>query len=288
MKKVILFGASGHVGRKVAEELARQHFEITVVIRNNGKAHYFKDIQAKIVHADVLKPDSLRGICDGQEVVISTLGKSVSPNDWSKPTFRQVDLEGNVNILNEAQKSGVKKFIYLSAFHAEKYPDLNYFAVHEQFSRILINSGIDYSVIKPPAIYSAFLDMIDLASKGRLVSIGSGEFKTNPIYEGDLAKIIVDNIHQSNSIVEAGGKNIYSRIQMLEIIQQNVNPANKIQKLPLKLVKMVLPVLSIINKNAYDKFAFFLKVMNTDTLAPQIGERSFEEYIKDKIAFDHN
>lgn len=288
MKKVILFGASGHVGRKVAEELARQHFEITVVIRNNGKAHYFKDIQAKIVHADVLKPDSLRGICDGQEVVISTLGKSVSPNDWSKPTFRQVDLEGNGNILNEAQKSGVKKFIYLSAFHAEKYPDLNYFAVHEQFSRILINSGIDYSVIKPPAIYSAFLDMIDLASKGRLVSIGSGEFKTNPIYEGDLAKIIVDNIHQSNSIVEAGGKNIYSRIQMLEIIQQNVNPANKIQKLPLKLVKMVLPVLSIINKNAYDKFAFFLKVMNTDTLAPQIGERSFEEYIKDKIAFDHN
>ncbi|MBK6978063.1 MAG: NAD(P)H-binding protein [Cytophagaceae bacterium] len=288
MKKVILFGASGHVGRKVAEELARQHFELTVVIRNNAKAHYFKDIQAKIVNADVLKPDSLRGICHGQEVVISTLGKSVSPNDWSKPTFRQVDLEGNGNILNEAQKSGVKKFIYLSAFHAEKYPDLNYFAVHEQFSRILINSGIDYSVIKPPAIYSAFLDMIDLASKGRLVSIGSGEFKTNPIYEGDLAKIIVDNIHQTNSIVEAGGKNIYSRIQMLEIIQQNVNPANKIQKLPLKLVKMVLPVLSIINKNAYDKFAFFLKVMNTDTLAPQIGEQSFEEYIKDKIAFDHN
>lgn len=288
MKKVILFGATGHVGRKVAEELARQNFELTVVIRNNGKAHYFKDIQAKIVHADVLKPDSLRGICDGQKVVISTLGKSVSPNDWSKPTFRQVDLEGNGNILNEAQKSGVKKFIYLSAFHAEKYPDLNYFAVHEQFSRILINSGIDYSVIKPPAIYSAFLDMIDLASKGRLVSIGTGEFKTNPIYEGDLAKIIVDNIHQTNSIVEAGGKNIYSRIQMLEIIQQNVNPANKIQKLPLELVKMVLPVLSIINKNAYDKFAFFLKVMNTDTLAPQIGERSFEEYIKDKIAFDHN
>ncbi|MBL0303257.1 MAG: SDR family oxidoreductase [Cytophagaceae bacterium] len=288
MKKVILFGASGHVGRKVAEELARQHFELTVVIRNNAKAHYFKDIQAKIVNADVLKPDSLRGICHGQDVVISTLGKSVSPNDWSKPTFRQVDLEGNVNILNEAQKSGVKKFIYLSAFHAEKYPDLNYFAVHEQFSMILINSGIDYSVIKPPAIYSAFLDMIDLASKGRLVSIGSGEFKTNPIYEGDLAKIIVDNIHQTNSIVEAGGKNIYSRIQMLEIIQQNVNPANKIQKLPLKLVKMVLPVLSIINKNAYDKFAFFLKVMNTDTLAPQIGEQSFEEYIKDKIAFDHN
>lgn len=288
MKKVILFGASGHVGRKVAEELALQHFELTVVIRNNGKALFFQDIQAKIVNADVLKPDSLRGICDGQEVVISTLGKSVSPNDWSKPTFRQVDLEGNGNILNEAKKSGIKKFIYLSAFHAEKYPDLNYFAVHEQFSRILINSGIDYSVIKPPAIYSAFIDMIDLASKGRLVSIGTGEFKTNPIYEGDLAKIIVENIHQTNSIVEAGGKNIYSRIQMLEIIQQNVNPANKIQKLPLKLVKMVLPVLSIINKNAYDKFAFFLKVMNTDTLAPQIGEQSFEEYIKDKIAFDHN
>ena len=42
----------------------------------------------------------------------------------------------------------------------------------------------------------------DLAKKGRLVTMGKGDKLTNPIYEGDLAKVCVEAIHQTNAVIE--------------------------------------------------------------------------------------
>ena len=120
----------------------------------------------------VCNKSTLENILAKQDIIVSALGKSVSPNDKSKPTFKQVDFDANKNILDEAIKTGIKKFIYVSAFHAEKYLHLEYFKVHHDFSELLKKSGIDYSIVKPPAIFSAFIDMIEMAKKGQLVNIG--------------------------------------------------------------------------------------------------------------------
>ncbi len=56
----------------------------------------------------------------------------------------------------------------LSAFHSEKYLHLEYFRVHHELAERLKKSGINYSIIKPPAIFSGFLDMIEMAKKGQL------------------------------------------------------------------------------------------------------------------------
>jgi nucleoside-diphosphate-sugar epimerase len=76
--------------------------------------------------ADAGLPDTLAGSGQGQDVIISALGKAVSSQDKSKVSFQQVDFSGNVHILYEAQAASVKKFVYVSAFHAEKYPYLAY------------------------------------------------------------------------------------------------------------------------------------------------------------------
>jgi len=49
------------------------------------------------------------------------------------------------------------------------------------------------------------------------------------------------------------------------------------------LFKMALPMIKIFSKNTYDKFAFFIEVMQKDTIAPQIGEMTFENYVKIKV-----
>ena len=112
---------------------------------------------------------------------------------------------------------------------AEKYLHLEYFKVHHEFSEKLKHSGINYSIIKPPAIFSAFIDMIDMAKKGRLMNIGKGAHVTNPIYEGDLAEVCVNALNDTNTTIEAGGYNIYSRAQLNEIIQKEVAPEKKIR-----------------------------------------------------------
>jgi uncharacterized protein YbjT (DUF2867 family) len=285
--KVILFGATGNLGREIAKELVHQGYELTVVVRNEQKAKLLSLGATNRVIADVCNSASLENICTGQDIVVSALGKSVSPNDRSAHTFLQVDFEANKNILNEAGKAGVRKFIYISAFHSERYPDLEYFKVHHNFSELLKESGIDYSIIKPPAIFSAFIDMIEMARKGQLVNIGEGSKKTNPIYEGDLAKIAVDSIKNQNTVIEAGGKTIYTRRQLNEIVQHQVNGHKRLKNIPIALFKAALPVIKIFSRNTFDKFAFFLEVMQHDTIAPQRGVLTFEEYVKMKTDGRH-
>jgi len=283
MKKVILFGSTGNLGKEIAKELVRQGYDLTIVVRNEIKAKSLADITTKYVIADVCNKETLANIIDTQDIVISALGKSVSPNDKSKPTFRDIDYLANANILDEAIKAAVKKFIYVSAFHSENYLHLEYFKVHHDFTELLKKSGLDYSIIKPPAIFSAFIDMMEMAKKGQLVNIGKGDKKTNPIYEGDLAKIVVDSINQANSTIEAGGKTIYTRKQLNEIVQYEIDKSKTIRTVPMGLFKMTLPLIRIFNKNTYDKFAFFTEVMQKDTIAPQIGELTFEKYVKLKV-----
>jgi uncharacterized protein YbjT (DUF2867 family) len=280
MKRVLLFGATGNLGKEIAKEAKRQGYDLTVVVRNSNKAGQLKNITAKYIIADVTDASSLIDICSGFEIVISALGKSISPNDNSKPSFNDIDYAANSLILSEAKKSGVAKFVYISAFHSEKYLHLEYFRTHHEFAERLKQSGIDYSIIKPPAIFSGFLDMIKLAKKGQLINIGKGDKKTNPVYEGDLAKECINSINDKNVTQEIGGKTIYTRRQLNEIIQKEVNPAKKVRNIPLWLFKLLLPILKAVKKNMYDKFAFFTAVIQQDTIAPLVGEMRFEDYIK--------
>lgn len=283
MKKVILFGGTGRIGKKIAEELKIQGYEVTAAVRQHQKADELKNLVDKCIIANVTNPTVLHIICEGFDIVISSLGKSVSLNDQSKPSFHDIDFVANAYILAEALKSGVKKFVYVSALHAEQYLHLEYFKAHRNFSEELRKSGINYAIIKLPAIFSAFLDMIPLAKKGLLMNIGKGDKLTNPIYEGDLAKICVEALKRPNVILEAGGKAIYSRKQLNEIMQHAVDPNKKICTMPLSLVKMVLPVMKWFDKNTFDKFSFFIEVVQHDTIAPQIGEMKFENYIAENL-----
>lgn len=277
--KVLLFGATGNLGQAMANELKQKGYETTCVVRDTSKLKGLESITDKFINADVTNPVSLINICSGFDIIISALGKSVSPNENSKPSFKDIDYIANSNILNEAKKSTVKKFIYISAFHSEKYLQLEYFKVHHEFSQKLISSGMNYTIIKPPAIFSAFKDMVEIAKKGQLINIGLGDKKTNPIYEGDLAGIIVESIKGSNQIIEAGGKIIYTRRQINEIIQKSTNPEKKIRYAPLSLFKLILPLMKLINKNLFDKYSFFIEVMQHDTIAPQLGKMTLEEYL---------
>lgn len=283
MKNVILFGATGNIGQAIAREVLQRGYQLKIVVRNKSKAEQLLDVTTNYIVADVTDPGSLTGICRGHDIVISALGKSVSPNDKSKPTFREVDFIGNSNILQEAKASGVKKFIYVSAFHSERHQHLNYCKVHHEFAELLKHGGLDYSIIKPPAVFSAFVDLIEMAKKGQLITIGAGDKKTNPIYEGDLAKICVDSIKHSKAVIEAGGKAIYTRHELNELVQSAVNPKRKVRHIPPGLMKIALPLIRLFDRNMYDKFSFFVEVTQQDTVAPQLGEMRFEDYIRSEI-----
>jgi uncharacterized protein YbjT (DUF2867 family) len=282
--KSTLFGATGNLGKQIAAELKKAGYLVTAVVRNEKKEREMAGLAHQCIVADVMKKSTLPGICNGFPIIISALGKSVSINDRSKPSFYDVDFGANSTILDEAVKSRVSKFVYISAYGAERLQHLEYFRVHHLFSEKLKASGLDYSIIKPPALFSAFLDLIPMARKGQVLTLGSGDKYTNPIYEGDLARICVEAIHLSHAEIEAGGREVLSRHEINEVIQLFAAPQKKVHRIPIGLVKALLPVIRLFSRNFYDKMAFFVAVMQHDMIAPRVGDTTLASYLKRKLS----
>ncbi len=274
----ILFGATGNVGRALASELVKAGHSTTVVIRNAALSQYYESIGCTVRVSDPNDPKQLAGLCSGQDVVVSAIGKPVSPMDRSKPSFHDIDYSLNVNILIEALVNRCSEFVYISAFHSERYPDLAYFSSHHAFEKKLLEADIKHHIVKPPALFCAFNDMIPMARKGLLVQIGKGDHTTNPIHEADVARIAVSSIGGPSSIIESGGPKTYTRRELADILQSAIAPKKTVKTVPMGLVKGMLPLLKILDRNTNDKLAFITTVMEVDTVAPTKGTLNFESY----------
>ncbi len=143
-----------------------------------------------------------------------------------------------------------------------------------------MEAEITHHIVKPPALFCAFNEMIPMARKGLLVQFGKGDHLTNPIHEEDVAQIAVSGIGGQNSIIEAGGPETFTRRQLVERIQSIIAPKKTVKTVPTGLVKISLPLLKLLDRNTYDKLAFITTVMEVETIAPCIGSQSFESYFE--------
>ncbi|GAB3538431.1 hypothetical protein GCM10027443_33350 [Pontibacter brevis] len=161
-------GATGHLGQHLLRELQLQEYSVTVLARSATKAAALAPAPDAVFVADATIPEQIAGGCDGVEVVVSALGKSISLKDKSRSSFYDIDYGANFNLLLEAKKAGVQQFFYISAFKAEEHPELAYFKAHADFSEALMKSGISYSILQPTALFSAFDEVVALARKGMM------------------------------------------------------------------------------------------------------------------------
>ena len=102
--KILLAGAFGNLGIEILKVLCEAGHEVIAADlkekENNGLEgkYTFRAI-------DATKKETMKGICDGAEVVITTMGLTTSS---TKFTAYDIDYQGNMNLLEEAKAAGVK------------------------------------------------------------------------------------------------------------------------------------------------------------------------------------
>lgn len=74
MKRVLVAGATGYLGGFVAPEFkARGHF-VRALARSPEKLDRIKDSLDEIVRGEVTRPETLERVCEGIDVVFSSVG----------------------------------------------------------------------------------------------------------------------------------------------------------------------------------------------------------------------
>src|SRR5690606_24419362 len=137
-----------------------------------------------------------------------------------------------------------------------------------------------YTILKPVALFSAFEEMAIMARKGHIGQLGQGDKLTNPIFDGDVARIAISSIGNRNQSLELGGPVTYTRQELAQLVCEAANYTGRVAEIPFDYVETLLPFVRLISRSLYDKLAFMTAVSKIDCVAPAIGQLSLEGYFE--------
>ncbi|NBI29855.1 SDR family oxidoreductase [Chengkuizengella marina] len=286
MDTVLVAGATGYLGRYIVNELSDHGYKVKVLVRNpkslNHQGKYFEPAVInkinEIIEGDITKPKTLKGMCTGVDYVFTSVGITKQKDGL---TYMDVDYQGNLNLLREAESSNVKKFMYIHVLG--DHLDVPVLQAKKRFVQELKQSPINHLIVKPTGYFSDLTEYLEMAAKGKVYLIGDGNNKMNPIHGRDLAKFCVNHFEKDNVELEVGGPEVLSYKKIATLAFKSLNQKEKVMSVPIWIVKPLIRMLKIFNKRYYALALFFCTVMTNDIVASTYGKIKLETYYKEYV-----
>ncbi len=278
--KILVAGASGYLGKYITKELLSRNYKTKIIVRDAGKVKII-DKNLEIKEAEVTKPETLKHLVDDVGIVISTVGITRQKDGL---TYMDVDYQANANLIDEAKKSGVEKFIYISVLNGEKLRHLKICEAKERLVDYLKSSGLEYCIIRPNGFFSDMEDFLKMAKGGKVFLFGDGKLKLNPIHGEDLAKAVVDSINQEENEINIGGPDMMSQNEIAELAFKAFSKPDRVVHLPEWMRKSALWIVrTFTSSKTYGPLEFFMTTMVLDMRAPEYGKHKLEDYFNEQV-----
>lgn len=281
--KILLAGAFGKLGSDILRALCKTEHEIVAADAVLKIPDDVDKDRFSVKQIDVTVPDSLSGICDGVDVVITTIGLTGAS---TKFTNYDIDYKGNLNLLNEAVKANVKQFDYISVINADKGEGIPMVNSKFLLEQELIKSGINYVIYRPTGYFydiaHVFWPMIKTKSV-QLLNVKK-EPVANVIDTADFAGFILKTMNERNVTYNVGGTETYTYREIAEMFYN----ADGVKNGPIKVVPAfmmdILANLPKIKKSGRTDVIKFSKFTLTNDCYgnTEVEGKSFKKYISEK------
>ncbi len=199
-QRVLVVGATGYIGRHLARELVARGHEVVCLARLRagiGGSLTERETRRLLEGAEVrfvevtdrrsLQGEGIRG--EPFDAVVSCLASRTGgvEDAW------RIDHRANRLVLEAAVSARAQHFVLLSAICVQR-PRLAFQHAKLAFEAALIDSGLDYSIVRPTAFFKSLSGQIEAVKRGRSFTVfGDGELTAcKPIAEADLARFLAD------------------------------------------------------------------------------------------------
>jgi uncharacterized protein YbjT (DUF2867 family) len=179
-------GGTGFVGSHLLRLALSSNYDVRALTRG------WRPPEEEIVWVDgaLDRPESLAKLCAGADAVIHIAGLI---NARSREAFEAVNVAGTAAMIDAARKGGVRRFVHISSLAARE-PDLSDYGWSKARSeRLVAASGLDWTIIRPPAVYGPgdreTLELFKMARRGFVALPPGGRFSL--IHVEDLCRLIL-------------------------------------------------------------------------------------------------
>lgn len=211
--KIFLTGSTGFVGKQLLKELLENKYRVKCLVRKGSEhklGQYINHIE--VVNGDITDPPCLENIIADCEAVINIVG-IIREIPGKGVTFEKLHYEGTHNLIREAKKQGVNRFIQMSALGAKQEGKTLYQQTKFLAEECIRRSGLNYTIFRPSIIFgnedkfvNTFAGMLKIQQF--IPVIGDGKYKLQPVAVENVVAAFVDSIERRDTfgkLYEVGG-----------------------------------------------------------------------------------
>ncbi len=191
---VAVTGGTGFVGRALLDALERDFLETRALAR---KVPEISREGQSWIKGDLADDDALARLVGNAEAVIHVAGVTNAPDAAG---FHAGNVAGTMAVCRAAQAAGVPRFILVSSLSAREPGLSRYGKSKRQAERIVAASGMDWTIVRPPAVYGPhdgeLFELFRSAKWGVVPMPPAG--RTSLIHVRDLADLLVALIPQDD------------------------------------------------------------------------------------------
>jgi uncharacterized protein YbjT (DUF2867 family) len=282
---ILVGGATGYLGKFICIAAAKRGLHVRTLVRSAGRLGDASDSCAEEFVGQATEIETLAGMCDGIDYVVTALGNRTFKR---KPSPFLVDRDANLNILKVAEAAAVKRFLFVSAFNGKKtrkrVPQIE---AREQAVEVVVQSELDWTIIRPNGFFNDMTEFLDMAKKGKVRVVGNPENRFNPIHGADLAEFIIDKLLDPAAAgcqFPVGGPESLSQREVGELCFEALGKSGKIKSMPGWMLRSIAAVIKPFNVNLGSFLALIAGIADGDNIAPATGTHRLADFFVDQVS----
>lgn len=275
---VLIAGGGGLLGRELIKAFLNNGDRVKAyALREEEFAGLPPHPQLVTGSCDLTRPETLDGICEGMDSVISTIGIT---RISTRLKHMDVDYQGNLNLLKEAEKSGVKTFGFISPQGTGPDTGVPLFEAKHQFEEKLRASSINQVLFHAGGFFPDLAEYSQMAAKGYMMVFGSGKNRFTPVSVEDLAQVMTDEMQNTTPrTVSVGGPEDLSWNEICISALHHYGKAPRVIHIPDWISRLTLALLKPLSPHYYAMGKLIHYTSVHDLLSEQRGQQRFIDYL---------
>ncbi|MAF20269.1 MAG: NADH-ubiquinone oxidoreductase [Parcubacteria group bacterium] len=253
-KEILVFGATGQIGRHLIRKLTKNNYKVVAVTRNIHQKGYILKTQAnpgylEIVELTYFNIEKIKNLVKECSICINLIGILFEKR---KNFFKNIHTDFPDLLSKLSAKQNIEKLIHISSLGIEKSLDSNY-AISKLDGENKIKNNFDRAVVlKPSIVYSVddkfTTNFMTLLNRLPIMPIYyEGKTKFAPIHVTDLVQIIFDVVQgkTNEQTIECIGPEIFSFKEIILKLLKTIDKKRLLIPLPLVIAKMMAKIFEI-------------------------------------------
>ena len=218
---ILVIGGTGFIGRHLVAQLAASGERVRVAARGSRQEPLPNSVEQ--VRADVVTGEGLAEAMAGVDRVAHLVAIII---EKGSQRFDGVIRGGTEGVVQEAERAGVKKLVYVSAIGAAPDPKFPYWHAKWAAEQLVSGSSLNYTILRPSLVFGPeddfFNRLADMVRRSPLVPIaGNGKTRFQPLGVDDLvtciAACLAEGTHDRQT-VEVGGPEYFTYNELIDVI----------------------------------------------------------------------